>query len=251
MGGALALLVVIAVWFAIPALQQDAVKAAAPATRPASPKRPAASAPRKPAATEVAAENFAAKVQSLKSEGNWNVIVIYATEWTRKQPTDPEAWRELAAGYMRLRQYREALDAASKVVELAPEDAAAWQTLGQINLALQQPAEALAAFEQAVARDDRDLASIIQTGTLNSQLGRFPDARIAFAKALALNPQDIEALCGTASLAQKEGRTKDAEALTRQIASLGTRCREGNVGETVRVAAGVADKKGPAGSASR
>ena len=87
--------------------------------------------------------------------------------------------------------------------------------------------------------------------TLKYEQKKYKESREWYDKALALNPQDIEALCGTVSLAQKEGRAKDAEALTRQIASLGTRCREGNVGETVRVAAGVADKRGPAGSTSR
>jgi tetratricopeptide (TPR) repeat protein len=240
MGGALAFLFLIAVWFAIPALQHDAVKATAPAGASTMPKVARSTAPSTstPKQASDAGDDLPSRVQTLKDDGNWNLVVLYAGEWTRKQPTNAEAWKELAQGYIKLRQYRDALDAASKVVQFGPADAEAWQTLGQINLALQQPAEALAAFEQAVARDEHDLASIVQTGVLNTQLGHLPEARLAFAKALALNPQDVEALCGASSLAQKEGRAKDAESITRDIASLGSRCREGNVGETVRVAVG-------------
>ena len=116
------------------------------------------------------------KLEQLKTDGNWNMLVLYAGEWARAQPDNASAWKALAGGYVKLRQYRDALDAASKAVQLAPDDAAAWQSLGQVNAALRQPAEALRAFEEAVARDDRDAASMVQIGTLATQLGRYPDA---------------------------------------------------------------------------
>jgi tetratricopeptide (TPR) repeat protein len=245
-GVALASCFVIAVWFAVPALQHDVVKASvstgsSASSKPSRPAAPKASDPANQAANEVSSEDFAARLQTLKKDGNWNVVVLYAVEWAHKQPANPDAWRELSAGYVKLRQYRDALDAAGKLVQLAPEDAAAWRNLAQVNVALQQPADALAAFEQAVARDDRDVASIVQTGVLDTQLGRFPDARLAFARALAVNPRDVEALCGAVSLAQKEGRAKDVESITRQVAALDNHCREATAGETVRVT--------PAGSA--
>jgi tetratricopeptide (TPR) repeat protein len=181
--------------------------------------------------------DWAGRLEQLRTDGNWNLVVLHAGEWVRAQPENASAWKELAAGYVKLRQYREALEAANKVVQLAPDDASAWQSLGEVNAALRQPAEALAAFEQAVARNDRDAASMVQVGTLAAQLGRNADARAAFAKALALNPADVDAMCGAASLAQKEQRSRDAEALRRQIALLDARCRD-TEGESVRVAIG-------------
>jgi tetratricopeptide (TPR) repeat protein len=183
-------------------------------------------------------EDFAGRIETLKAAGNWNVVVLHAGEWIRKEPDNALAWQALATGYMRLGQYRDAIDAATRVTQLAPDDAAAWQSLGQIHVALQQPVDALAAFQEAVARNDQDVASLAQLGLINTQLGRYADARLAFNRAFAVNPQDLDALCGAASLAQKEGRPKDAEALTRQVASLDTRCRDANPGQTVRVAAG-------------
>ncbi|HUH93598.1 MAG TPA: hypothetical protein VL742_10745 [Casimicrobiaceae bacterium] len=190
-------------------------------------------------------DNFAERIPALKSAGNWNMVVLYAVEWTRKEPENPLAWKELATGYSKLRQYREALDAATRVVQLAPDDASGWQSLGQLNVIVQRPVDALAAFEQAVARNDRDASSIVQMGLLNTQLGRFADARVAFDRALALDGNDVDALCGAAALAQKDGRAKDAEALARQVAALDGRCRDASRGESVRVAVGAAANPRP------
>ncbi|HET9764464.1 MAG TPA: tetratricopeptide repeat protein [Casimicrobiaceae bacterium] len=181
--------------------------------------------------------DWAGKLEQLGTDGNWNVVVLHAGEWVRAQPENASAWKALAAGYVKLRQYREALEAANKLVQLAPEDAAAWRSLGEVNATLRRPAEALAAFEQAVARDDRDTASMVQVGALAVQLGRYADARAAFSRALALDPTDVDAMCGAASLAQKEQRAKEAEALLRQVAVLEARCRD-TEGESVRVAIG-------------
>ena len=183
-------------------------------------------------------EEIASKVQALEKEGNWNLVVIYATEWTRKQPGNAVAWIGLSRGYLRLRQFGDALDAATKAIELAPDHYLPWQNLGHLYVALQRPAEALSAFQQATALNDLDRVSLKQVGALGTQLGRLGEARIAFDKALGLNPEDIEALCGAASLARREGRPKDAEALAAKAASLDAACREPDAGESVRVAGG-------------
>jgi tetratricopeptide (TPR) repeat protein len=184
-----------------------------------------------------AAQDLVAKVRTFKKEGNWNVVVLYAVEWTRKQPGNPDAWKELSQGYMKLRQYEEAQDAATKAVKLAPEDFMQWQNLGQINVAMQRPAEALEAFHHAAVLNDHDVVSLVQAGVLNAELGHLPEARTAFAQALALSPQDVQALCGASSVAQREGRVKDAQAMAQQVASLAERC-SAPIGASVRVAAG-------------
>lgn len=199
-----------------------------------------------PAGPNAFGEDFVAKVRALEDAGNWNVVVLYAVEWARKHPESPEAWKELSRGYIKLRQYGEALDAATKAVQLAPEDFLQWQNLGQVNVALQRPVEALGAFHQAAALNQQDVVSLVQEGILNTQLGRLPDARNAFAKALAVSPDDEQALCGAAAVAQKEGRVKDADALTRQVTSLVDRCRDPSAGESVRVTTRVPAQKSSA-----
>ncbi len=126
---------------------------------------------------------LAATVRELKMAGNWNVLVLYANEWTRKEPNNPVAWRELSVGYANLQQFNDALDAATKAVELAPEDALPWRNLGQINLTVD----------------------------------RLHEAGIAFARALALNPDDAYARCGAALAAQRQERPKDPNVLVRRV----------------------------------
>jgi Flp pilus assembly protein TadD len=187
-------------------------------------------------------DDFAGKIPALKRAGNWNVLVIYAGEWTRAQPANADAWRELSMGYVKLRQLRDAFDAATKAVEVAPRSFLAWQNLGRVNVALQDPAAALAAFERATALNDQDVVSLVQAAMLDTRLGRLVEARTAFAKALALSPEDVDALCGATSLAQKEGRLQDAEATAQRLKSIDGICRDSTAGESVRLAA-------PSGSA--
>jgi tetratricopeptide (TPR) repeat protein len=119
----------------------------------------------------------------MKQARNWNVLVLYATEWTRKEPANAAAWRELSVGYANLRQLDDAFDAATRAVSLAPADAEAWRGLGRVNFALE----------------------------------RWPDAGTAFEKALAVRADDQDALCGAAAVARREGRFKDADALSRRM----------------------------------
>ncbi len=236
-------------WESAPAQAPIAVTRKAPASRPAPPTpvdsaKSAAKLAGGPERAEMSSDDFAGRVREFKEAGNFHVLVLYAVEWTRKQPGNPEAWKELGAGYAALRQFDDALDAVTKAVRLAPDDAQSWQTLGQVNLALAQPAKALVAFERAADLNTRDVTSLIQAGTLNAQLGHLSQAKDAFDKALAVSPGDVEALCGAASVAQKDGRQKDAEVFTRQVKAIERTCREPTA-DSVSVAAAPAAKKRP------
>jgi len=195
------------------------VSAAVPApTRPA----PAASLVNVRAAVGGASQSgpdsaeVEAKVQELKRTGNWNMLVIYATEWTRKQPASGAAWHELSVGYLNLRQFADALDAAKKAAQMAPDNASLWTDLGRINLTIQRPTE----------------------------------AGIAFDRALALSPDDTDALCGAASAAQQQRRPSDAAAFSKRVKS-GESCRDANDGTSVVSAASASTTRMPAPSTAR
>ena len=70
------------------------------------------------ASADVAAPAISETVQQLKSVGKWNLLVLDANEWTRREPGNATAWRELSYGYAKLQQYNDALDAATKAVQL-------------------------------------------------------------------------------------------------------------------------------------
>jgi Flp pilus assembly protein TadD len=179
-----------------------------------------------PAGTDDQARELEAKVQQLMSAGNWNVLILHATEWTRKAPTNADAWKLLSIGYSKLRQFNDASDAANRAIELAPTDYSMWRNLGQIELAAKEPQAALRAFDRAIELNEQDVESLVLAGTTNAQLGRLPQARIAFDKAMALSPGNADALCGQVLLAQKQGKPKEAEAIARQLKATDTVCSD-------------------------
>ena len=156
-------------------------------------------------------------MQQLKDAGNWNVLVLYASKWTREEPNNATAWNELSIGYANLRQFNDALGAAEKAAGLSPQDARLWRNLGHLNVALE----------------------------------RLPEAGSAFDRALALSADDADALCGAAVVAQRLGRTKDADAIARRAKAVDGGCPGTSDGESVAVAVrqGVARK--PASSVGR
>jgi Flp pilus assembly protein TadD len=199
------------------------------ARRPATPAaqasaKAATSAASAEASAQALDEEFAARVQGLRDVGNWNVVVLQASEWTRRRPTNASAWGHLSAGYARLRQLDDAYESAKKAVELGPQDPHLWRNLGQVNQALSLPDAAIDAYQRAIALNDRDIESLAQVGVLNAGLGRLPEARVAFDRVLALSPEDTEALCGQATIAQKQGRGKDAEAILQKLKASDRSC---------------------------
>ena len=176
---------VIGVWWMISTSDQDSAQASRNAAGATAVAKVAAVAAATPGPVHVAkAEDpdtyFAGKILDLKSAGNWNVLVLFATEWTRKEPDSAVAWKELSNGYSNMRQYNDALEAGTRAAQLAPNDALAWRNLAQVNLDLKEPEAALKAFERAAALDPADVFSQSQVGTLSKQLGRLPQARSAF-----------------------------------------------------------------------
>jgi tetratricopeptide (TPR) repeat protein len=179
-----------------------------------------------PASDPTQAQALATKVAELSAAGNWNVLVLHAAEWTRKDPNNADAWLALGSGFSRLKQHAEAAEALAKATTLAPERPEVWRGLGEAKAAWGATDEAIVAFERAVAMDDRDIASIVQIGLLQAETGDFAKAKDTLDRALALNPADVEALCGSAAVAQKAGRAKDAQGYFGQATSLGAACPE-------------------------
>jgi tetratricopeptide (TPR) repeat protein len=231
MGTPVVAALVIGVWWMTATNERDFAQAshsvptiAAPAGTPA-----AAAATARPAQLtkeEDPGTYFAGRILDLKSAGNWNVLVLFASEWTRKQPGSALAWKELSVGYSNMRQYSDALEAGTKATKLAPDDPLVWRNLAQVNLDLNEPEAALNAFERAAALDPADVFSRLQIGTISAQLGRLPQARTAFEQVLAADPDNPDALCGTVVIAQKQGRGKDADAMAKQVRGTDQKCRD-------------------------
>jgi Flp pilus assembly protein TadD len=181
-------------------------------------------------AKPVATPDFLLKLQQFRDTGNWNMVVLYAVEWTRREPANAAAWNELRSGYSNLRQFDDALAAAKKAVELAPDDAALRRYQGNAHLDLDDPTGAFAAFTEAVARDADDVYSLQQLGLLNARQGRMPESKSAFDLALAVKPGDALTQCLRNATAQM-APIKDAYAAARQVRGIDAKCHGGEVVE--------------------
>jgi tetratricopeptide (TPR) repeat protein len=179
-----------------------------------------------PESERTQAQALAARVAELSAAGNWNVLVLHATEWTRRDPNNADAWLALGAGFSRLKQHADAAEALTRATTLAPERPDAWRGLGEAKAAWGATDEAIAAYERAVAMDDRDIASLVEVGLLQAGKGDHARAKDTLDRALALNAADVEALCAAATVAHKSGRAKDAQGHARQAESLGAACPE-------------------------
>ena len=183
------------------------VSAVAPSTRgtaPAGPvggTQPLATSPRGGADERNSGPALDATVQQLKDAGNWNVLVLYASKWTRDEPDNAAAWKELSIGYANLHQFDDAIVAATKAAELSPGEALLWRNLGHLNVTLD----------------------------------RLPEAGSAFDKALTVSSDDADALCGAALVAYKLGRTTDADAIAKRVDPAAGRCPGMSDGESVAV----------------
>ncbi len=180
------------------------------------------------AAAAAADDGLHARIASTVAAGNWNVVTLLASEWTRREPTNAQAWLQLGDGYLRLKQLPEALDAATRATQLAPGEARAWRMLGTVYLQLDRPVDALPALDHAVALDATDLQSLVDLGTLNVQTGRLPEAKAAFERVLAANPVDVDAACGQAYIARQQGQAREAEQIERGMQSRDQSCSAWN-----------------------
>lgn len=220
-------------FLARPAEPAAPVAAATPA-KAAATKVPAAAAAKAapadvPAATAPARAgpnpDLMRKIDELREAKNWNLLVLYLVEWTRQDPRNVDAWNQLRAGYITLRQYDDALAAAKKAAELAPDDAGMRARIGDVQVYRDDPAAALAAYEEAVARDASDVDSRIRIGLLHAQLGRAPEARAALDRALAVAPGDPLAQCVRLGVAQMTTSPGDTYGRAREAHAVDARCR--------------------------
>jgi tetratricopeptide (TPR) repeat protein len=198
----------------------------------AAPKPAAAAAahPATPAAvksdTAPPDDGLVARIAKVRDVGNWNVVVLLCTEWTRREPANPAAWLQLSDGYLKLQQYAEALDAATHASQVAPTDAGVWRHLASVNVALDRFDDALRDYRQAVALDGRDVASLNRIGDIATRLGQYADAHAAYDQALALYPDDVDASCGQAFATRQQGLVKDADAIEKGIAARDHSCTD-------------------------
>jgi len=224
--GAALLLLALGTWliYSIYFQSEPAVAArSAPANAAVKPQvqKPAVVAP----AGQGARADLMKRIDDLRDAENWNVLVFYLAEWTRQEPANPEAWDQLRAIYVRLKQYDDALLAAKKALDLAPAKARLWQHLGAAYADVGDTDKALSAYEQAVTRDEDDAESLTQIAMLMARQGRVQEAKVAFDRALSVSPGYPTAVCMRSGIAPLSTAPTDAYATGKQIRAIDAQCR--------------------------
>ncbi|MFO1305015.1 MAG: hypothetical protein U1F54_14870 [Burkholderiales bacterium] len=200
---------------------KPAARAAAPAPAPA-PQLPKSMVSLPTKDLQVSAV-LSKKVNELRDAGNFNVMVLYAAEWTRKDPDNPDAWDALRAGYTELHQFEDARSAAKKAVQLAPDDSRLWRQLAAVNVEIDDPEASLNAFEEAAARNSADVDSLHSIALLQTRLNRPQEAKAAFERAAAASPGDPVTACLRTGVAQMPP-ARDGYTMARQVRSVDNRC---------------------------
>jgi tetratricopeptide (TPR) repeat protein len=201
---------------AVPSARAPASTLVAPASTNAAPAAKA---------KKVASPQLMQKIEELRDAQNWNVLVFYLVEWTRVEPDNPEAWDQLRAVYLNLKQYDDALNAAKQAKELSPKDPRMWRNLGRVQQSIDDLPAALRSFEQAVVLDDGDAVSLREIGIVNAQLGHLTEAKTAFDRAVAIRPEDAAAVCMRAAVAQLSPAPQDAYTTGKRAREIDKRCR--------------------------
>ena len=100
------------------------------------------------------------KMRALKKEGNWNLVVLYAVEWTRKQPANADAWKELSHGLYQVAPVRRGAGALrQKRCSSRPTISCNGKTLDRSTSPYAPRAvEALKAFHRAAVLNDHDVS---------------------------------------------------------------------------------------------
>ena len=108
---------------------------------------------------------------------------------TQQSPSNVTAWIELGNAYFDTDQYKKAIQAYSKALELKPDNADVWTDLGVMYRKDGRPQEAIKAFDQAIAVNPKHEVSRLNKGiVLFHDLKDTPGALQAWEGLLEINP---------------------------------------------------------------
>jgi S1-C subfamily serine protease/cytochrome c-type biogenesis protein CcmH/NrfG len=169
-------------------------------------------------------DTFPNRIARFKEDRQWTLVVLHATEWTRKEPQNAIAWNELGIGHIELRQFAEAERAFRSALTIRPTSSVIWSNLGVSHWERSEARSAVLAFHEAVRLDPRDAKAFAYLGSIYLTYGKYADARVALDSALSVEPGNANALCGAGFVAYYERRFKDMQSLAAKLRPLDHAC---------------------------
>jgi len=151
----------------------------------------------------------------LTTQSQWRQLAVLARRWAQSAPQSAAAWRNLAVAAFELSRFREAADAARKMVELSPPGAELLAAYGQICLQAQDFDAAEAALDDAEAMDPNLPEMLAGKARLLTFQGRFEDAKAYCRRAVTSDPKRADAYWTLCLLTRGSFEDREMEALIR------------------------------------
>jgi tetratricopeptide (TPR) repeat protein/glycosyltransferase involved in cell wall biosynthesis len=124
--------------------------------------------------------------------GNAKQAITLYRKCVAADPTNPEAWNNLAALLAQSGEDDEAERMFQRAITLRPAYGEAHNNFGILRAGRQDHAVALAAFERAVALDGTRSPWLNNLGNAQVECGRFAEALVSYDRAIAIDPDNAE-----------------------------------------------------------
>ena len=111
----------------------------------------------------------------------------------QQEPSNPDAWEQLASAYRATDDFPQAVAAAEKALSFAPNDFGRVQVLISLQLDAGNSAGAIAALSDFTVRNPNNADAFLQLGQQAQEAGRTQLARLSYEAFLRLAPDDSNA----------------------------------------------------------
>jgi tetratricopeptide (TPR) repeat protein len=190
---------------------------------PAAPSAGVNNAPRRRAASPVAAPTNTRRAYELLEQKQYAAAAREAKQIAAANPNDSEAWKIAGFAEINLKQYAEAAADLQRALELqraaGQEDANTVDALAQAYILTEKFAEALPLLVIATTRAGAPAPAgmFYYRGIAEYQTGKTAEAERSFNAAVKANPKDAASLYYLGQIAFKGGRLDDAIALLNRV----------------------------------
>jgi predicted Zn-dependent protease len=160
------------------------------------------------------------KLAALEQKGDWQGIVEFAQQNSRRDPHNADWWMVSGYAYSQLGQYGRAAEHFQQAVRLEPEDITGWNLLAQAYRSLGQPERAIRTLDNALRVTQDSPMTWYLLGESYSDLKR-PERAVGFyERAVEREPKFAQAVYGLGVAYARLGRRTEFDATVQHLRKL-------------------------------
>jgi tetratricopeptide (TPR) repeat protein len=169
------------------------------------------------ASTEAQASQWQHKAFELEDRKDWPALIEHVRLWTKAQPNDAWAWRNLGSAYMYAGQPAKAIDAYQQAASIQPDSASVWHLLGILYDRTDQSAKAIQAYQQLLRISQDSVFAWHSLGNAYIKINQSDKAIEAYQQVLRFNPKDDSAWYNLGYAYYKAGQAAKAIEAYQQV----------------------------------